>query len=303
MAEMKAEGHAKKRTIRLPPSVPFLWEVRPGIAKKDWKPEASAISRVLPPPTPIKFIASIPFNWEEKPGTPLPSFLQPAVEPMGVQPSATLMTLPPPPVYSPAYFNGCNSNDDQGDDIEAFGFETDDSFSSASSILENCSLAASTVVSTIVPEQKTYQIDNDSDHPEIPSSPASETDSTSSYATGASSLVGVSFLECLFPLLPPNAGFLEKVRFPDEESQTAQNNFDRESNNTVIIRKPPTLGELIMMSRRRSYQRKAAQIREKNISMEFLKERRAPGCCIFGTGIKIIEGSQLKKFQKRLKFF
>ncbi|PPR94487.1 hypothetical protein GOBAR_AA26187 [Gossypium barbadense] len=303
MAEMKAEGHAKKRTIRLPPSVPSLWEVRPGIAKKDWKPEASAISRVLPPPTPIKFIASIPFNWEEKPGTPLPSFLQPAVEPMGVQLSATLITLPPPPVYSPAYFNGCNSNDDQGEDIEAFGFETDDSFSSASSILENSSLAASTVVSTIVPEQKTYQIDNDSDHPEIPSSPTSETDSTSSYATGASSLVGASFLECLFPLLPPNAGFLEKVRYPDEESQTAQNNFDRESNNTVIIRKPPTLGELIMMSRRRSYQRKAAQIREKNISMEFLKERRAPGCCIFGTGIKIIEGSQLKKFQKRLKFF
>lgn len=303
MAEMKAEGHAKKRTIRLPPSVSFLWEVRPGIAKKDWKPEASSISRVLPPPTPIKFIASIPFNWEEKPGTPLPSFLQPAVEPMGVQLSATLITLPPPPVYSPAYFNGCNSNDDQGDNIEAFGFETDDSFSSASSILENSSLAASTVVSTIVPEQKTYQIDNDSDHPEIPSSPTSETDSTSSYATGASSLVGVSFLECLFPLLPPNAGFLEKVRYPDEESQTAQNNFDRESNNTVIIRKPPTLGELIMMSRRRSYQRKAAQIREKNISMEFLKERRAPGCCIFGTGIKIIEGSQLKKFQKRLKFF
>lgn len=270
MAEMKAEGHAKKRTIRLPPSVPFLWEVRPGIAKKDWKPEASATSRVLPPPTPIKFIASIPFNWEEKPGTPLPSFLQPAEEPMVVQQSATLMTLPPPPVYSLAYFNGCNSNDDQGDDIETFGFETDDSFSSASSILENSSLAVSTVVSTIAPEQKTYKIDNDSDHQEIPSSPASETGSTSSYATGASSLVGASFLECLFPLLPPNAGFLEKGRYPDEESQTARNNFDRESNNTVVISKPPTLGELILMSRTRSYQRKAAQISEKHISMVIL---------------------------------
>ncbi|XWS61047.1 hypothetical protein CRYUN_Cryun07bG0092200 [Craigia yunnanensis] len=309
MAEKETTGHSNKRKIRQPPSVPFLWEERPGIAKKDWKPSACSVTTTLPPTTPIKLIASVPFNWEEKPGTPLPSFSQPPVEQAAVPPSAMLMTLPPPPppVYSPAYFNGSNSNDDGGNgsdeqevvfeiDLGAFCFETDDSFSSAPSLLADC-LVASTAISAAVPVQKTYQTDNSSDHLETPSSPASETESsTSSCATGTSSLVGASFLECLFPLLPPNSGFLEKVR----KSQ-AQSNFDRESNNTVVIRRPPTLGELIMMSRRRSYQRKAAQIRKKHLSMEFLKER-APGCCIFGTGIKLIEGLQLQKFQPRLKF-
>ncbi|XP_022724980.1 uncharacterized protein LOC111281492 [Durio zibethinus] len=310
MAEKEATGHSNKRKIRQPPSVPFLWEVRPGIAKKDWKPTASSVTTTLPPPTPIKLIASVPFNWEEKPGTPLPSFSQPPVEPAAVPPSAMLMTLPPPPVYSPAYFNGCNSNDDGSDgsdeqqvvfemDLEAFGFETDDSFSSAPSLLANC-LVASTAISTAVPVQKTYQTDNSS-YLETPPSPASDTESsTSSYATSTSSLVGASFLERLFPLLPPNSGFLEKVRYHDQVSH-AQSDFDCGNNNTVVIRRPPTLGELIMMSRRKSYQRKAVQIREKHLSMEFLKER-APGCCIFGTGIKLIEGLQLKKFQPRLKF-
>ncbi|GMJ06575.1 hypothetical protein HRI_004326700 [Hibiscus trionum] len=340
MAEKEAKVDANKRRIRQPPSVPFLWEVRPGIAKKDWNPVPSSVNMTLPrptptpikliasvpfnweekpgtplhsfsqapaepmtvplssmlttlPPAPTKLIASVPFNWEEKPGTPLPSFSQPAVEPTTVSPSEMFMTLPPPPVYSPSYFNGCNNNDEPAVfemDLEAFGFETDDS---------SFSSAPSTEISTIVTSQKVYQTDNGSDHLETLSSPASETDSTSSYATGAASLVGASFLECLFPLLSPSSGFLETVRHPEQGSR-AQRDFDRESNNTVVIRRPPTLGELIMMSRRRSYQRKAAQIREKNISMEFLKER-ATGCCIFGTDI--IEGLQLKKFQPRLKFF
>ena len=153
-------------------------------------------------------------------------------------------------------------------DLEAFGFETDDSFSSAPSLLADC-LVASTAISTAVPVQKIYQTDNSSDHLETPS-PASETESsTSSYATGTSSLVGASFLECLCPLLPPNSSFLEKVRYPDQESQ-AQSDFVPESNNTVVIRRPPTLGELIMMSRRKSYQSKTVQIREQHLSMVIL---------------------------------
>ncbi|XP_039042901.1 uncharacterized protein LOC120181944 [Hibiscus syriacus] len=326
MVEMEAKVDANKRKIRQPLSVPFLWEERPGIAKKDWKPVASSVTSTLPPPTPTpikliasvpfnweekpgtplhtfswapvepmasplspmlttlpptptKLIASVPFNWEEKPGTPLPGFSQPAVEPTIVSQSEMFMILPPPPVYSPAYFNGCSNNDDLGDgrdeqavfemDMEAFGFETDDSFSSA----------PSTAISTIVSKQRNHRTDNGSDHLETLSSPASETDSTSSYATGAANLAGASFLECLFPLLSPRSGFLETDRYPEQKSR-ARRDFELESN----IRRPPTLGELIMMSRKRSYQRKAAQIREKNISMELLKER-APGCCIFGTDI------------------
>ena len=197
MAEKEATRNSNKRKIRQPPSVPFLWEERPGIAKKDWKPGVSSVTPTLPPPTPIRLIPSVPFNWEEMPGTPLPSFSQPPVEPAALPPSAMLITLPPPPVYSPAYFSGCNSNDDSGDgsyeqevvfemDLEAFDFEKDDSFSSAPSLLANC-LVASTAVSTAVPVQKTFQTDNSSDHLETPSSPASETESsTSSYATGTS---------------------------------------------------------------------------------------------------------------------
>ncbi|XVF50711.1 hypothetical protein PTKIN_Ptkin04bG0124300 [Pterospermum kingtungense] len=269
MDEKEATGHSNKRKIRQPPSVPFLWEVRPGIAKKDWKPAASSVTTTLPSPTPIKLIASVPFNWEEKPGTPLPSFSQPPVEPAAVPPSsAMLMNLPPPPAYSP----GSNHRDEQQVelemDLESLGFETDDSFSSAPSLLANC-LAASAAVSNAVPVHRIYQTDNSSDHLETPSSPASESESsTSSHATGTSSLVGASFLECLFPLLPPNSGFLEKVSYPHQESQV-QSNFDRQSNNTVVIRRPPTLSELIMTSRR-SYQRKAVQIREKHLTMVIL---------------------------------
>ncbi|OMO85886.1 hypothetical protein CCACVL1_09936 [Corchorus capsularis] len=277
MAFQEATARSNRRKIREPPSIPFLWEERPGIAKKDWKPEVSSVTPTLPP-TPIKLIASVPFNWEEKPGTPLPSYSQPA----DVAPSPMLITLPPPPVYSPACFNGCHGNDDKDDewekqqvmfemDLEAFGFETDDSFSSAPSLLANC-LVASTVISTAVPAQKTYQTDS-SDHLGTPSSPASETDSTSSYATGTSSLVGASFLECLFPLLPSNSNFLEKARYQNHHGSQAQSDFDCESNNAVAIRRPQTLGELIMMSRRMSLQRKVVQMRERHLSMVTLNLR------------------------------
>ena len=86
MAEKEATRNSNKRKIRQPPSVPFLWEERPGIAKKDWKPGVSSVTPTLPPPIPSKFIPSDPFNWEEKPGTPLPSFSQPPVEPAAVPP-------------------------------------------------------------------------------------------------------------------------------------------------------------------------------------------------------------------------
>ncbi|KAJ6410711.1 hypothetical protein OIU84_007462 [Salix udensis] len=67
-----------------------------------------------------------------------------------------------------------------------------------------------------------------------------------------------------------------------------------------MIRKPLTLGELIMMSRRRSCQRKAVQMRKQNLSMKFM-DKNAFGCCIFGTSINMIEGLQRKMRQPRLK--
>lgn len=272
MAEMDTEL-PKRKHVRQPPAVPFLWEQKPGIPKKDWKPEDSSVIPIVVTP-PVKLIASIPFDWEEKPGTPLPSFSQPAVLPN--PPEKLLASPPPPPMYSQGYY-GIFNNDEASDDDhdkqnDSFDFDTDDSFSSAPSLLANC-LVPSVAISSAVPVQRSLSSDTTTDELEIPSSPASEAESsTSSYETGTSSLVGASFLECLFPLLPPKTSFLEKARYTERDTvidtpEVKSKDFDCESNSTVVIRRPTTLGELIMMSRRRSNQRKAVQMRKQNLSM------------------------------------
>ena len=282
MAEVELRQTSRKKHIRQPPSVPFLWEVKPGIPKKDWKPEAPSVSSIST--SPVKLIASVPFQWEEKPGIPLPSFSQTPQESI-----IALLPLPPTHDYSHKDVHvdenmdaDGSGNDGDGEDdeeslfkmdLETFGSETDDSYSSVPSLLANC-LVSSVAISTAVPAHNTLLTeDNNSDLLESPSSPASETESsTGSYATGSSSLVGASFLEFLFPLYPPNSGFLGKVGH-SEESQTPlelrTQKFDHESNGSLMVRRPrpPTLGELIMMSRRRSYRRKAVQMRKQNLSM------------------------------------
>lgn len=277
MEENDHTDKPKKKYHREPPSIPFLWEEKPGIPKKNWKQESPSV-RSLPTP-PLKVIASVPFKWEEKPGIPLPtsslSLLQ--IEP----PSATSEIVNSP---SSSICRGENKYDsDDGDEDgeqnmfqwehETFDSETDDSFSSAPSLLANC-LVSSASISGAVPAQQTSLTEDKTIHQlEAPSSPLSETgSSTSSYATGASSLVGLSFLECLFPLLPPNSGFLEKIGPPDDHTPpTIQTNkyFDPGSNGSTstLARRLPTLGELIMMSRRMSYRRKAVQTRTQNLSM------------------------------------
>ncbi|KAK2653649.1 hypothetical protein Ddye_013505 [Dipteronia dyeriana] len=276
MSQINLTHHSNTRKIRQPPAVPFLWEVKPGMPKKDWKPEVPPV--IIPglAPPPLKLVASVPFDWEEKPGTPLPCFSQPSLE----SPLAL--------VCYQGYGDDAAANEkydviDNDDeerkglselDLETFDFETDDSFSSVPSLLVDCLVPLEDICSA-VPVQKSSSGDDDTiDQLEIPSSPASGTNSsTSSYATGISSLVGVSFLECLFPLLPPNSGFLEKVGCSEKgfhtpaEGKSKDFDHERESNSSVMIRRPTTLEELIMMSRRRSYQRKAVHMRKQNLSM------------------------------------
>ncbi|KAA8539838.1 hypothetical protein F0562_026530 [Nyssa sinensis] len=190
-------------------------------------------------------------------------------------------------------------------DLEACGFETDESFCSVPSLLAN-RLVSTVVISSAVPVQQTFLVEDCSGQLQTPSSPASETDSsTSSYATGTTSLVGVSFLERLFPLLSPDSSFLDKVGCSEKISsqiplKLQSKDFDHESNCSVVIRKPVTLGELIMMSRRRSYMRKAVQMRRQNLSMEFMK-KSAFGCCIFGTSNRLAGLRGKWKRQLRLK--
>ncbi|KAG6660322.1 uncharacterized protein LOC122303162 [Carya illinoinensis] len=307
MAEKEFTGNSNRKQARQPPSVPFLWEERPGIPKKDWKPGTSSVIRPAPKP-PVKLLVSVPFMWEEKPGTPLPSFSQ--SPPQESVPPARLSS---PPLllayachyndYDSNYYNDKGGNyggegDEEGffeSDIETFSFETDGSCSLAPSLLANC-LVPLKAISTAIPVEK-IAASEDSDQLETPSSPPSETDSsTSSYVTGISSLVGASFLEHLFPLFPPSSGFLEKVG--EEGCKTSlepkSKHCDLESNSIVVVRSPPTLGELIMMSRRRSYRRKAIQMRNQNLSKELTK-KGAFGCFIYKSGSKMIEALYRKR--------
>ncbi|GLT49274.1 hypothetical protein SLA2020_228430 [Shorea laevis] len=304
MGENDVIQYSNRKRIRQPPSAPSMWEEKPGIAKKDWNLGIS--SSVTPTiALPVRLTASVPFNWEDKPGKPLPCFSLPPLE------TAQPWILPQAPVCSKGYRDDSNSSDDGGNsnneermfdmDFEAFGYETDDSFSSATSFLANC-LKASEMISTAVPVQKNSQEGNSSDHLETFSLPASEAESSiSSHATGSSGLEGASFLEFLFPLLPPNFGFLERVRHSEQGSQ-APRGLDEKSTTNAVIRRPLTLEELILMSQRRNYRRKAVQMRKQNLSMEMTK-KRASGCCIFRTSEKnLIEGFEWKKFQPRQKF-
>ncbi|KAF5480300.1 hypothetical protein F2P56_001061 [Juglans regia] len=310
MAEKQFTVNSNRKQARQPPSVPFLWEERPGIPKKDWKPGTSLVIRPAPNP-PVKLVVSVPFLWEEKPGTPLPSFSQ--SPPQESVPPARLSSPPLLLAYA-CHYNDNDSNyynksgnyggkgDEEGffeSDIETFSFETEGSCSSAPSLLANC-LVPLTAISTAIPVEKISAEEDKSDQLETPSSPASETDSsTSSYVIGTSSLVGASFLEHLFPLFPPSSGFLEKVGVKDCKTsmEPKSKHCDLEGNSSVVVRSTPTLGELIMMSQRRSYQRKAIQMRKQNLSKELTK-KGAFGCFIFKSGSKMIEALYRKR--KRL---
>ncbi|KAJ1402557.1 hypothetical protein SESBI_27964 [Sesbania bispinosa] len=269
----------RKKHVREPPSVPFIWEVKPGIPKKDWKPEVSSFVHL--PKTPLKLIASVPFVWEEKPGKPLPNFSHVSVDSVPPKPDTILIHVASSSGYSVASKSNCDNDDkdkesscsDESEsttslDLEAFSFDTDESFSSVPSLLANC-LVSSSKISTAIPLQKnSLSKDNNCEQLDTPSSSDSETDScTSSYVTGRSSPTGSAFLECLFPLYPPTkSSFLERDGHSEKVSSSTQElkakDFDHEDYSCDIVRRPPTLGELIMMSRRRSYRRKAAQMKK-----------------------------------------
>ncbi|MED6144058.1 hypothetical protein PIB30_011854 [Stylosanthes scabra] len=258
----------RKRYDREPPCVPFLWEVRPGIAKKDWKPEfCSCSTQFLTPKPPLKLIASVPFLWEEKPGTPLPNFSY----------------------YSSSLDNTVSSDESSETitdamELETFSFDTDESIISSSSV-------------TIPMEEKSL-VEVEVETPLWAT--CSETESfTSSYATGRSSPTGSTFLECLFPLYPPKSGFLERDQnflFSTQPREDVVDDGECTNGNEMMIRKPPTLGELIMMSRRRSCRRKALQMKK----WDHQSPKEDFGCFNFVRG-NIVEGLLKKNYLPRMK--
>ncbi|KAL1816363.1 hypothetical protein DCAR_0520750 [Daucus carota subsp. sativus] len=313
VASQYSSQASNRQRIKQPASVPFLWEVRPGLPKKDWKPNPSVtpVDPIALPP--VKLIASVPFKWEEMPGKPLPYSLREKPK------AAPLLLLPPPPsmpadfqspartVYSQNY---CDNSDDEMYDsyLDAWGFEFDEeSISSAPSLVAN-RLIPTLALTNAVPVEENVPMDTNSGQLQAPGSPAYESDSSTSsyasYATGNTSLVGAPFLERLFPLLTPKVSFLGKHGCNKGIDSTPQavpgKDVDVESERSLAVKRPSTLGELILMSRRRSYQRKANLMREQDLSMEFMKKSML-GCCRVGSGNKI-KGLQEKwKQQLQLK--
>ncbi|PIN11811.1 hypothetical protein CDL12_15578 [Handroanthus impetiginosus] len=295
MAETLPSKSDRKRE-RQPISVPFIWEEKPGTPKKDWKPTSRPIKPAAPP---VKLVVSVPFGWEEKPGTPLKSFVQPPKEPKFALSQEQSNMFSSPQTYSDHEYGNWSGtergNDDRDDkevdgssdkEIDRCSCNTDDSFISAQSLLAN-GLISTKALANAVPVQQTSLAltTTNSGPPQSPGSPASEADSTaSSYATGTTSLVGASFLQRLFPLLAPKSSSPEWVGCMDKDpSRDADLPHGR---NCSQVRRPLlTLGELIVMSRRRSCQRKVNEM-HKQPSMDFTK-RNAFGCCIFGSGIGI----------------
>ncbi|GAB2265330.1 hypothetical protein Dimus_000394 [Dionaea muscipula] len=99
-------------------SVPFLWEDKPGMPKKDWKQKA-APPPPPPPHVPAKFVVSVPFKWEQKPGTPLRCFQQESPE-MILRPhlQADHKPLPLPPAAAAYYYK--EESDDEEEDNNSF---------------------------------------------------------------------------------------------------------------------------------------------------------------------------------------
>ncbi|WVY97147.1 hypothetical protein V8G54_029298 [Vigna mungo] len=276
---------AKKKHVREAPSVPFIWELKPGIPKKYWKPETEVSSVAHFPQTPLKLIASVPFLWEEKPGKPFPNFSDLSVNPVLPKTEKILIHV----ASSSGFSVACNFGHDGKDketynydsesiDLEAFTFDADQSFGSVPSVLSNC----------VVPSEKAST-----------SSPASsETDSSiSSYATGRSSPIGATFLETLFPLYARDQN-LEKETSCTQE--VGPKDFYDEDIASDIIRRPPTLGELIMMSRRRSCRRKTVQMNRWDPQKK-IPRQQVFGCFPFVTNSKMIEGLLKRKYFPRLK--
>ncbi|CAN4080799.1 unnamed protein product [Withania somnifera] len=333
MAENNPSGNSTSKRERQQISIPFIWEERPGIPIKNWKPKpvatASGTFTFTPP---VKLIASVPFEWEEKPGTPLPFLSQ-------TSPHENIIGLPSTVrdvqqggddfwADIDEYINhhGHHEEDDMSEsEVEASDSESIyESFSSAPSLLANGFIPTMDISSAVPVEQTSLTADIHDSQLKSPLSPSSETGSSVlSYATGTTSLVGTAFLEKLFPLLSPNTSFLQNCSNPRKggshvppralnnnrdhdnncsiTSGALNNNQDRDNNcSSINLRHPLTLGELIMMSRRRSYQRKTIQMQKQSISKEMM-DNDVSGCCILGIGNSIGELHNKWKRQLQLK--
>ncbi|CAA0809513.1 hydroxyproline-rich glycoprotein family protein [Striga hermonthica] len=229
---------------------------------------------------------SIPFVWEEKPGTPKKDW-RPNPRPISANPCPPPVKFvvsvpfgweekPGTPLQSYTFPKRSSENE-----YRSFSSNGGPNGSSDSESSEACSFKTSgSFGSARVPVQQAA-VDPESVGPESPGS------------LDERAAEGASFLEWLFPLLVPSSSFSKRdglLEMDDKE-------FPDERNSSQVKRPLLTLGELIVMSRRRSCRRKVDRMREQS-SMDFMR-RNARGCFAFGNG-KSMNGLQMK-WKKQLQ--
>nr|XP_043616306.1 uncharacterized protein LOC122588250 [Erigeron canadensis] len=284
-----------KQTI----SIPFLWEEKPGTPKTGWKRVNDPIMQM-----PIKLIASVPFMWEEKPGTPLAG---PFSHPSSSREAKMIMPCTPPqPVNRSNPFEGSGSDSDSDSGHDHFnqeinlGSETELGFIHSSSNYQNASHKNNPFCDTSDDEFEHGDDNNDDDYLHAPSSPAWETESVaSSYATEittASTLAGSSFLESMFPLMTKKASGVTETKADHGSRGITNNTCTQIVSYDADERKPFTLGEMIMMSRRRSFLKRAVRSLQHDDHSTDLMMMNGFGCCGIDIG-----GLQKLKRQLQLK--
>ncbi|QHO49433.1 uncharacterized protein DS421_1g13910 [Arachis hypogaea] len=130
---------------------------------------------------------------------------------------------------------------------------------------------------------------------------------TFSYETERSRPTGVTFLECLFPLYPPKSGFLERdenfmflTRPAKIKAEEYVDDGECTNGSEMMMKKVPTLGEIIMMSRRRSYKRKALHMDWDHNPPKKIRRKEDFRCFNFVRG-NIVEGLFKRSYLPRMK--
>lgn len=255
--------YSEQQRCRQTISIPFLWEEKPGKPKKDWKPETQlAIVPVQPPP---KLAVSIPFIWEEKPGKPWDFFSQHHSD----SPNKKQLIMSSSSCSSP--LSTPSSEEEEKTSNDCFYTDTDDCFSQSDfevfSININHSPVKDIVPYNQSPENypsKLVQIPNWEHGPfsnqlQVVAKKSEDTPSLTGENGGC---FPSSVIEFLFPLLAPKPGnFLYNVSHQYREASTTDE--DHSNNCREIGKRAPTLGELMMMSRRLSYATNVAPLKKR----------------------------------------